>query len=475
MSLATSRYESQNIVNSFNLFVDSERSSVYGHGHSKGDDVHIHMEGNSIEAMDGEIIRLTLTNFTMFNNLYHIDNTNRRIRLLTNGASNTSNDRIIRLTRQNHKDYNSIVKDFATVLGTALVAEAKRAGATSVTKFKFDTTEVQPPEASLSASNSRLMVVTLTARTSSDAAVNHSLNDVIIQCQGAAGESYQILGGERIDDVSDLTSNSFEVNVTAQTVVIKGYFPMQRMSDPYIYLRCENVSNGLEMSVLDSAIGAAGPDVINSNILAKVFRDVEFASYHTQTGDDYFLNLQQRRLSHLHLFLTDSKGRRLGRLPGATSGSAAGLEDNLEGVTSVRVTNGGTGYASPPTVTISGGTELATATAVLGTGSNAGTVVSVIVGSTGGGFSGTVPTVAFSGGGGSNAAAFANLGNTRADSFVANDQSTQGNLYFTAVLKVEVIRVRNPAHLDTVPPPFPKPAREAQGVVVWPDYGRPRH
>ena len=63
---------------------------------------------------------------------------------------------------------------------------------------------------------------------------------------------------------------------------------MQRMSDPYIYVRCENVSNGLEMSVLDSAVGASGPDVINSNILAKVFRDVEFISYHTQTGDDYF-------------------------------------------------------------------------------------------------------------------------------------------------------------------------------------------
>ena len=76
MSLQTSRYESQNIVNTFNLFLDSENSSAIGHGHSKGDDVHVHLEGNNIEAMDGEIIRLSLTNFTMFNNLYHIDNTN---------------------------------------------------------------------------------------------------------------------------------------------------------------------------------------------------------------------------------------------------------------------------------------------------------------------------------------------------------------------------------------------------------------
>lgn len=472
MSLATSRYESQNIVNSFNIFVDSERSSVYGHGHSKGDDVHIHMEGNSIEARDGEIIRLTLTNFTMFNNLYHIDNTNRRIRLRTNGAALYSNDQIIRLTRQNHRDYNSIVTDFAGVLGTALVEAARLSGATSVTKF--DPTEVKPTVEAINASDPRLMEFTLTAKNSSGTAINHNLNTangVVLQCEGISGESYQILGGERIDATST-SAQSFSVTVTAQTVVVKGLFPMQRMSDPYIYVRCENVSNGLEMSVLDSAIGAAGPDVINSNILAKVFRDVEFASYHTQNGGDYFLNLQQRRLSHLHLFLTDSKGRRLGRLPGATSDSAAGLEGNVEGVISVRVTNGGSGYTSPPTVTITGGTDPATATAILGTGSDAGKVVSVIVDSEGSGFNGSVPAVSFSSG---NAAAFATLGNTLADSFVADDQNTQGNLYFTAVLKVEVIRVRNPAHLDTAPPPFPKPAREAQGVVVWPDYGRPRH
>jgi hypothetical protein len=392
MSLASSRYESQQIVNTFNLFVDSEQSSVYGHGHSTGDDVHIHMEGNSVEAQDGEIIRLTLTNFTMFNNLYHIDNTNRRIRLRTNGAGSHSNDQIIRLTRQNHKDFNSIATDFATILGTALVAEAVSSGASTVTQFT--SSGLKPTATAINANDPRLMEFTLTAKNSGGTAVNHNLNTggdgVILQCEGSGGESYQVLGGIRLDETST-SAQSFIVTVTAQTVVVKGHFPMQRMSDPYIYMRCENVSNGLEMSVLDSAIGATGPDVINSNILAKVFRDVEFISYHTQTGDDYFMNLQQRRLSHLHLFLTDSKGRRLGRLPGSTSGTAAGRED------------------------------------------------------------------------------------TAPDSFTSDVQNTDGNLYFTAVLKVEVIRVRNPTHLDTVPPAFPQPAREAQSVVTWPDYGRPRH
>lgn len=393
MSLQTSRYESQSVVNTFNLFIDSENSSAIGHGHSKGDDVHIHMEGNSVEALDGEIIRLSLTNFTMFNNLYNIDNTNNRIRLRTKGSGDYSDNDIIRLGRKNYKTLNEIADEFASVLGTALVTAAVGAGASTVTQF-VPTGTVLPSQTAMGNTGERHFEFVLTAKNSSNAATNHNLNTdgtgVIIQCERTDGESYQILGGKRLDETST-TFQSFDVTVATQTVTVKGFFPMQRMSDPYVYVRCENVSNGLEMGVLDSAKGAPGPDVINSNILGKVFRDVEFISYHSQTGDEYFINLQQRRLSNLRLFLTDSKGRRLGRLPGSSSNTAAGR-----------------------------------------------------IGSTVG-------------------------------SFASDDQSLTGNLYFTAVVKIEVIKTRNPTSLQSTPPPFPQPARESQSVVIWPDYGRPKH
>ena len=66
---ATGRFTDQQIVNSFNLFIDTEKSSLLGDGNSKGDDVNIHFEGSSIVANDGEMIRMTLTNFEMFNNI----------------------------------------------------------------------------------------------------------------------------------------------------------------------------------------------------------------------------------------------------------------------------------------------------------------------------------------------------------------------------------------------------------------------
>jgi hypothetical protein len=51
MSLQRSRFEGQQIVNSFNIFIDSEKSSLVGDRQSKGDDVHIHLEGQTIEVV----------------------------------------------------------------------------------------------------------------------------------------------------------------------------------------------------------------------------------------------------------------------------------------------------------------------------------------------------------------------------------------------------------------------------------------
>lgn len=83
----------------------------------------------------------------------------------------------------------------------------------------------------------------------------------------------------------------------------------------------------------------------------------------------------------------------------------------LEGaVTAVTVTNQGSGYTSVPTVAFTGGGGTgATAVAVLGTGADATKVVSVTVTNPGSGYT-SAPTVAFSGGGGTLAAATASFG-----------------------------------------------------------------
>ena len=60
------------------------------------------------------------------------------------------------------------------------------------------------------------------------------------------------------------------------------------------------------------------------------------------------------------------------------------------------------------------------------------------------------------------------------DDYVRNTQTTLGNLFFDATIRVEIIRVRIPKYLDTIPPPIPQPAREAQSVLEGNRYYLPR-
>jgi hypothetical protein len=381
MSHAIARHESQETVNSVNLFVDSERSPLVGNGSSKGDDVEIHFEGNSLEAGDGEMLRISLTNFTMFNNLYHVDINNSRF-IVRN--ANTTTDSTQNLTRKNYKTIKDIATDFMAQVGAGVVAVSPNtitytAGSSSVTT---------PTETNMGESGNRLLDITVAF----SGAHGIAAADLIIKTTAILGDTYTILGGLRVDPSDDEDTKSFIVTVpTTSTVRVQGYFPMQRMSDPYVYLRCDAANNGLEMSVLDSARHSnLQREIIHSNIIGKMFRDVEFISYNSIGAQEYFINLQQRRLSSLRLFLTDSKGNRLGRLPANVhDGTAAGKET--------------------------------------------------------------------------------------ADVFDNKLQNTIGNLFFTCVLRIDTVRMSIPRYLESVPPPPPLPAHEAQSVLVWPDYGRPKY
>lgn len=376
-SLQSSRFEKQDIVNSFNIFIDSERASVVGDGSSKGDDVKIHLEGNTIEAGPGEIIRISMLNFTMFNNLYMIDVNNSKFNITYDAGSGlqTPTTNLV-LPNKNYQNLNDIADAFADLVGAFIVANTPATG--------YAKTVVLPSTTALKATGDRLLDITLTMTGTS------GLTDFNIQCKESTGDTYCILGGNRLDDNTNTTFSSLKVTINsgAATVRIQGYYPMQRMSDPYVYVRCGNIQNGLEMSVLSSDRGRYNSDIINSDILAKVFRDVEFISYESNTGIEYFMNLQQKKLSQLRLFLTDSKGRYLGRVSNDRStGSSAGLVTDPNGKT----------------------------------------------------------------------------------------QSTLGNLFFTAVLRVDIIRVSMPQVLDSTPIPPALPASKAQnGVVIWPSGGLPK-
>lgn len=448
--MSSGRFTDQQVINSFNLFIDTEKSSILGDGNSRGDDVNIHLEGSTIIANDGEMIKLTLTNFEMFNNLYHVDANNSRFQTRCGTDALITPSPVERdLTRQNYATLGDIAIEFANIIGNVINQTTTQAHKVLVVDMKnvvqqgfvpYDTETgqnyivdngagtvtavansfVKPTPLSLAATGNRLIDITF--QTFQGASTNHPhiIAKMNIECLGSQGDCYAILGAIR-QDKSGSAFNSLEVDLNpdglanpalSTKIRVRGYFPMQRTTDPYVYLRCSSSQNGgLEMAILnDSAITATSnnSDITTSNIIAKLKRDVEFITYDSGMGDEYFINLQQRKISSLNLSLTDSKNRKLGRIRNATVGTAAG-------------------YMKDSTIAnnILAGRRYITATT---------------------------------------------------EGFANDTQSTLGNLFFTAVLRVDIIKTGNPARLETPALPLPLPARKAQnGVLSFQNFGMPKN
>jgi len=403
----SSRFEGQQIVNSINFFVDSERSSVVGDTQSKGDDLQLGFEGNTIECKDGEVIRLSLVDFHMPNNQYNIDarNSQGTIICTVNGTAMTAGVVHTLVDRGNYYDTDDIAINFAKNLAAAIAAlPGVPAGLallsivnnnlsdlnTVTTGFANTLAAGSPPTTFASTltgkPEKKLLDVSIDFKTtaSPSTAAAHTITNLKISCQSANGELYLVLGGERGDNVNTL-DNSFKVTITSLAIRVQGYFPMQLITEPHVYLRCTLGQNGLESSILGSDETTYNNDIIGSNILAKIARTSESFSYFGNSQNEFFLTLQQRKLNSIGLFLTDSKSRPIGRPKNSGSGTSAGLETTS-------------------------GSEV---------------------------------------------------------TYEKETQSTKGNLYFTATIRIDIIKVYNPNTLQSEPPPMPPFPRKATGVISF--------
>lgn len=418
-------FENQQVVNTFNLFIDSERASIVGDANSKGDELSIQFEGSTIIAGDGELIRLTLTNFDMFNNFYQIDRHCSEFNVKINALTATT-------PRLPHKNYGTpadIVFEFGKIIADAVLAANVP---TTVTHIQivdiqnvvedFGSPAVFPtgylaahaslavkflPTAlnkiPLGGTSNKLLDITFECRSDDITPVAHSLTSLKITTRQDKGDTYVILGGERHDDPyadAQLTQSgsSLKVTLTGGTLTtgqfrVQGYFPIQRMAEPFVYLRCNlSQTGGLETAGLSTDLitkSTNNSDITVSNILGKFRRDTEFISYTSFGDNEFFINLQQRKLSSMKLTLTDSKGRAIGQ-----------------------PTNGGTG-------------------AGLQTG---------------------------------------------IDTFASTKQDTLGNLNFSATIRVDIIHMNTISKLETAPLPLAFPARKAQNqVLTFQNFGMPKN
>ena len=422
MSLDTSRIIGQDLIQSYNIFVDTDKANLVGDKNQKGDEYDIKFANHTPRANDGEFIRLSLVDFCMYNNVYDINENNRTFEILATAATGSIAGEVLKIPYPCYLNnlhnlafrFAEVVKDYITT-----AAQATTGSSVDHTTFVVNTptiynegdgsagTTVRPDEfkkngtGEFGNTSQRLLNITFTTRNSGEAAVAHQLTDLFFFFDEVDGECYKLLGGLRRDDTTDASFKGLETVVETNTITIAGFFPMQRNTEPYVYLRVNTPNSGLESSVLTNDVGGTDNTnyeqfVRNSDILAKIPCSrlgspdhEEYIRYIATERLDYFVGLTQRTLPTLKLRLTDSKNRPLGRKKAVKGGTASGLRNGAD------------------------------------------------------------------------------------TAFVNNNQSTIGNLSFQCTIRLDIVRGRLPAELDTLPPPNPQPARIAQAPVVWKNAGVP--
>ena len=312
------------IISSRNVFIDTTSGS------GKGDEFNLELGANMLQAQDGQHMRLTLVNFNMYNNIYNVNATNNQFRVVSRfGAANAESQflglsTLHSIASGNYKSCGDISLAFAQLVQAQVQADARIASgnnALATTLSGITTADVQPPgNDGFSATGDRILQFKIVT------SVPHTLTSVKIECYERLGEAWMLLGGDRLEDQflpanpnvlapALLGHNSLISSVTANEIFFQGRYPMQRSTSPQVYLRCDVPNNNLESAslnrVVQSGLGFNGDSVLSSNILGVFQKDFEFCHYDL-LGDEFFINLKGcKSLTHIRLFLTDSKNRKL--------------------------------------------------------------------------------------------------------------------------------------------------------------------
>ena len=311
----------EQIVSSFNLFVDTDRGEASGA--SAGDNFNLHLNTVGVQADKGQQLRLTLNNFNMYKTFPNVNANNSKVRVITYppslfapGAALPPSIDNIDLTHQNYGTVADIAADFAEKLRG--VIESQIRVKTVQPNLNVTLITVGPTAGAVAATTNNIISMTFTTSISHTLTAGH----LVIQCQESDGDSYALLGGDRITYPTDETTSSFDVTFpTATTIQVNCRYPALRSTSQYVYLRTDLISNTLETSSLTAATLAGNhiSDVHHSNILARVPIDTEFIHFDAKTGREYFLDVKQKHLQTVRFYLTDEHNRPLPKISAAHS------------------------------------------------------------------------------------------------------------------------------------------------------------
>lgn len=316
----------ETVTNSFNLFIDSSRGHHTG---SKGDDYIVNLQDSGVHAGEGEIIRMTLDNFSMAKVFTDVNDNNNKVvlRFADNTGVYQANEDVF-LSNRNNPSVNDLASDFQ-----AKIIEALNKYTALGTVSAHDTVILTPPASGASDNIISFAVKYTGTQLTAAAKIN-------VQMFSHESDSYILLGGDRIEGPVSATSTKNSIDAVADTASPKITFtcryPAQRSSMPFVYVRAPGVLNtNIETKSLRNNQDDHKSDTAHSDILGRVVVETsEWVQYTAQTGREFFLDIHQKQLNFLRLTLTDAHNRPLGRATNTThpnTASGSGTEQSTLG------------------------------------------------------------------------------------------------------------------------------------------------
>jgi len=313
------------VISSYNLFVDSENSLS-----GKGDEFVVQVANAGLSCSDGQFIRINLESFNMYKNFYNVNANNSDFYV----RDTLGSTQLCSLTHQNYKTIGDVSANFA---------EKTRVALQSLTGIATTLTSSLPAtDEEMDSTSNRIIIATYTFATAHPFTTANKVGggnatadgDLIvfpkIQCYEDDGDAYALLGGDRIQDIANLTNSSMEAIWKSATVIqIRGKYPAQRSTEEHIYLRCDLPNNNIETGSLSSGKSTHTTHIVSSDILGKMIIDHEFINYTSSTGREFFLNIPNKHINTMRFYLRDAKDRPVGRRAGNTSAGTGTAQNTL--------------------------------------------------------------------------------------------------------------------------------------------------
>lgn len=303
------------------LFIDT--STANKESRSKGDDFDLHLNTQSIDADQGQFIRLTLNEFSMYKTFTNVNNNNSTFVIANDIATSK-----VTLTNKNYDTLHDIATEFANVVGARMVADSSAA--------QFSVTNLVPDSTSgINGTTDNIISFTITTENGAGAAVAHGFSSFLVQFFEEEGDAYALLGGNRIYGSTPSSQNSITVSIATNSITFTCLYPGQRSTTSHIYLRTSLSSGSSETASLSQETNIeTAPEMSYSSILGRIPVNAEFCVYEPSHDRCYFMDLHQKHLNNIRFFITDHKNRRIGRRPASASlktASGTGLDQSTLG------------------------------------------------------------------------------------------------------------------------------------------------